>query len=397
MKKKPALPPGVRERDGRFTFRYSVEVVVNGKRTRKQKETESFPSAKEAYSAGILIEANKLQGRLIDEKTITLGSWCDRWLKEYTIEREPRPTTLKNRRIALIALKKYIGEHTRMKDITSYDYQQFLNNLKLEKKRKGTIKEYHTGARMLFVDATRKKIIASNPALEAAIPVFKITLAEIESGSLELPLFLEKKQLKHLLQTIRFRGLAQDYNIFHILAYTGLRIGELLAMKTTDFDEGSRTLSVTKTLTVVDGIPNYILGPPKNKPSIRKISIGKETIKIIQSQLAWRDKQIADGESIHDSDFIFWNHEIPGYPGCSGYVRRRFAILLNQANIPSTLTPHSLRHTHVSLLAEAGEDLTVIQERLGHKNDDVTRRIYLHVTETQRKLTPDRFEKLMES
>lgn len=70
---KKKLPPGVRERNGRYTFRYSVPVVKGGKQTRKQKETESFATVQEAYDAGILIKANKLQGKPIDPKNLTLG------------------------------------------------------------------------------------------------------------------------------------------------------------------------------------------------------------------------------------------------------------------------------------------------------------------------------------
>ncbi|MCM3337780.1 hypothetical protein M3650_03800 [Paenibacillus sp. MER TA 81-3] len=51
-----------------------MEVIVNGKRDRKQKETKSYPTAKEAYDAGILIEADKQRGKLVDEKNITLGA-----------------------------------------------------------------------------------------------------------------------------------------------------------------------------------------------------------------------------------------------------------------------------------------------------------------------------------
>jgi integrase len=47
--------------------------------------------------------------------------------------------------------------------------------------------------------------------------------------------------------------------------------------------------------------------------------------------------------------------------------------------------PHSLRHTHTSLLAEAGVDLIRIMERLGHVDDDTTKKIYLYVTKTRKK------------
>lgn len=222
-----------------------------------------------------------------------------------------------------------------------------------------------------------------------------MTLEEIEAGGNELPQYMEKGELKQFLNYIRFRGSVQDYNFFVILAYTGMRIGELQALKTTDVNETERYISITKTLIVDSGLKNYKLGPPKNTPSIRKVTIGDTVIKAYKSQLAWRAQKIKDGGVIHDADFLFWGTVYPGYPISADSLEYRFAKYIEAIGLPQSLTPHSLRHTHVTLLAEAGEQLVVIQERLGHKDDDTTRRIYLHVTEGQKRLVPDKFEKLM--
>ncbi|MFB6364280.1 tyrosine-type recombinase/integrase [Paenibacillus elgii] len=395
--KKKKLPPGVRERKGRFTYRYSVEVIVDGKKKRKQKETPSYPTAKEAYDAGIQIEADRRNGKLVDEKTITLKAWGNRWLEDCVLEREVRPTTLRNRQVALKALGKHVGELTRLKDITGDDYQQFLNNLKKSGKKRGTIREYHVSMRIMFADAVRKNIIAVSPVVGAVLPVFKQTVEEIEMGEAEIPKFLEKEELRQLLQVVRFCGKPQEYEIFLTLAYTGLRIGELLALKISDFDEQSRVIKVTKTLTVTGKLEKFHLGPPKNKSSIRKVTIGDSVIKAIKSQLAWREKMKNEILIDHDDGFIFWSTYKPGFPASASYLSQRFDKLLKAAGLSDQLTPHSLRHTHVSLLAEAGEQLAVIQERLGHKNDQITKRVYLHVTKGQRKAVPDRFEVIMKT
>ncbi|WP_246062938.1 tyrosine-type recombinase/integrase [Paenibacillus ehimensis] len=149
------------------------------------------------------------------------------------------------------------------------------------------------------------------------------------------------------------------------------------------------------------GIPDQrhhidlLLNP--NEASIRKVSIGDSVIKALKSQLAWREQKIKNGEVVHNSDFIFFSIYKPGYPASAKWVWDRFTKYVKLAGLPKNLTPHSLRHTHVTLLAEAGEQLAVIQERLGHKNDEITKRIYLHVTAEQRKAIPDRFEMIMSS
>lgn len=394
MPKKKKLPPGVRERNGRYTYRYSVEVVVDGKKKRKQKETPSFSSAKEAYDAGILIEADKQRGILVDTQNLTLGQWRDKWLEDYGTEREPRTYTLRNKRVATKSLCDFVGEHSRLRDLTGNEYQSWLNNLKKSGKKQGTVTEYNRGCRMMLRDAVRKKVIPCSPADDAVVPVFKQKLEDV--GKADIPKFLEKDQLKHFLNIVRFRGKPQEYEIFLLMAYTGLRIGELLCLKTTDFKEKEKVISITKTLIVVDKVSNYEIGPPKNASSVREVSIGESAIKALKRQIEWRDKKIENGENIHDADFIFWSNSQPGYPASAIFLETRFDKLLVQAGLSDGVTPHSLRHTHVTLLAEAGEDLAVIQERLGHKNDDTTRRVYLHVTKKRRKAVPDKFEALMQ-
>ena len=69
--------------------------------------------------------------------------------------------------------------------------------------------------------------------------------------------------------------------------------------------------------------------------------------------------------------------------------------ILKYAGLNTSLTPHSLRHTHTSLLAEAGVGLEEIMERLGHIDDDTTRNVYLHVTKEKKKEAPQKFAELM--
>lgn len=73
------------------------------------------------------------------------------------------------------------------------------------------------------------------------------------------------------------------------------------------------------------------------------------------------------------------------------------ARLLALANLNLELTLHSLRHTHTSLLAEAGVALEQIMDRLGHSDDQITKNVYLHVTQEMKKEAPHKFTQLMRS
>jgi integrase len=71
------------------------------------------------------------------------------------------------------------------------------------------------------------------------------------------------------------------------------------------------------------------------------------------------------------------------------------ARLLKLAGLSPELTPHSLRHTHTSLLAEAKVGLEGIMDRLGHCDDDTTKNVYLHVTKEMKKEASHKFAQLM--
>ncbi|MUG24735.1 tyrosine-type recombinase/integrase [Paenibacillus macerans] len=392
--KKKKLPPGVRERDGRFTFRYSVYVTEKGKKRRKYKETPAYPTAQAAYDAGILIKADQLRGKLVDPKKLTLKEWRDKWIEDYKVEREAAVNTADGRINETNSFIEYIGPDTLIRDITVDDYQGWLNHLKRDGKKKGTVQQYHSGVQIMFADAVRREIITSNPADNVIIPAYKPTLSQIQSGELTLPRYCEKDELKKLLNIIRFIN-AQDYRISMVLAYTGLRIGELAALWEPDFSETSKVVSVTKSLTANRSIKEFRIGPPKTKSSIREVTIGRTVIKTIKEQLKYREQMIKDKRTVYDGKFIFWSMKYPGYPIVIASYEKRFKKYVEAAGLPDSITPHSLRHTHVSLLAAAGVPLSVIQERLGHKEDGTTELIYRHVTKGEKKRIPDQFEKIM--
>ncbi|MCY9190746.1 tyrosine-type recombinase/integrase [Bacillus spizizenii] len=101
----------------------------------------------------------------------------------------------------------------------------------------------------------------------------------------------------------------------------------------------------------------------------------------------------------HDGDFVFasMNEDLPGYPLYIKKIENCMRRLLKIAELNSKLTPHSLRHTHTSLLAQAGVSLPQIMERLGHKDEDTTKNVYLHVTKEMKKEASQKFKELMEN
>ena len=116
-----------------------------------------------------------------------------------------------------------------------------------------------------------------------------------------------------------------------------------------------------------------------------------EKHKVSQNEVKTRLRSI-----YHDENFVFAKTEkCPGYPELIKFVENRMSRLLKLAQLNDGLTPHSLRHTHTSLLAEAGVGLPEIMDRLGHVDDATTRNVYLHVTKTKKKEASQKFSELM--
>jgi integrase len=104
------------------------------------------------------------------------------------------------------------------------------------------------------------------------------------------------------------------------------------------------------------------------------------------------------GENDYNRDFIFAKLERQhGYPIVIKTVQNWMKRLLNIAELNSELTPHSLRRTHPSLLAEVGVAFEQIMDRLGHSDDRITKNVYLHVTQEIKKEASQKFSELMRS
>ena len=219
---------------------------------------------------------------------------------------------------------------------------------------------------------------------------------------------LRKEDLATFLNTANVQGLDQDYVIFILLAYTGMRVGELCALKWQDIDFEQQSISITKTYyNPTNNINKYQLLPPKTKSAKRTVEIDTFVINELEKHQQFQKKvKMRYRKGYHDKDFVFalMDENNPGYPLYIKRIENRMTRLLKLANkgigadenkINEALTPHSLRHTHTSLLAEAGVGLQEIMDRLGHKDDTTTKNVYLHVTKPKKKEAAHKFSELM--
>ncbi|OAS21441.1 hypothetical protein A8708_30235 [Paenibacillus oryzisoli] len=366
---------------------------VTGKR--KQKESTGFTSAKAAEKEGIRIQASLMEGLYVEKVKVTVGQWCDDWLVWYTSTGRVKQSTIDSRSTSIGMLKAEIGG-LYLQELTDEIYQNTL--LKMVKKYKpNTLTLFHGVAGMIFKRAVQKEKLKVNPAQYAYIPK-KVQSLEEREASKTLPRFLEKNELKLFLDAVEG---VQFRRVFELLAYSGLRIGELSALFVTDFSKDEGTIEISKTRYSNGNITEYELLSPKTKSSDRTVHLSKKAISAINSQINWRKSfAFSKGTRFYQlRTFLFvMEKRVPGYPLTNTIISANMYRALKKAGLPLSLTPHSLRHTYTSLMAEAGAELDTIQAQLGHKKgSDITRAIYLHVTKAREKRDVQRLDAFLDS
>jgi integrase len=164
-------------------------------------------------------------------------------------------------------------------------------------------------------------------------------------------------------------------------AYTGLRFGELAALRTDRFDALRRTVRVEESLAEVRG--QFLSKPPKSDASRRTVSVPSFVVDELAKHLAAH----ADG-----SGLLFSAPE--GGPIRRTNFRRRIWQPAIRASVGEPCTFHDLRHTHAALLIAVGEHPKVIQERLGHASIKTTLDTYGHLFEGLDEAAADRLDKV---
>ncbi|MBU9723665.1 MULTISPECIES: site-specific integrase [Bacillaceae] len=364
---------------------------------RKQKTRSGFRTHEEAKTAAATFIYELNEGTYVEETVQTFSDFAREWLQIYSESKEVKPGTIRVRLHEIGKLLPYFAQ-LKLKDITRKMYQDALNDLVAQGYSDRTREGIHQTGRMIFRKALELEVIKKDPTEFAYVKREKKTIEQLEEE--EVPKYLEKEELALFLETAKNAGLELDYLVFLVLAYTGIRVGELVALKWKDIDFLNHTISITKTYyNPNNNTRNYQLVTPKTKKSRRKIVVDEVVINALKKHKEVQKKVMEQiGNDYYNHDFIFAKMERQhGYPIVIKTVQNRMARLLALADLNQELTPHSLRHTHTSLLAEAGVSLEQIMDRLGHTDDQITKNVYLHVTQEMKKEASQKFAELMRS
>lgn len=184
---------------------------------------------------------------------------------------------------------------------------------------------------------------------------------------------LSSEQSRAFLEAVK----GNRYEALFVLALsTGMRQGELLALRWQDVDIDDAYLQVRVTLKVVDGKP--VIDKTKTRRSRRKVALTPHACEALRRHRARQvEERLALGPVWNDHDLVFPN--TIGNPfDCRGLVKRNFVPLLRKANLPR-IRFHDLRHTAATLMLLKGVHPKVVSEMLGHASIAITLDLYSHV------------------
>lgn len=236
-------------------------------------------------------------------------------------------------------------------DLNRIAYQQLLNDYAEYHERQTTM-DFHHQLKGAVLDAVDEGLIDRDPTRKAIIKGKAPSAKKIK--------YLNQFELHTLLASLELKDEVNwDYFIL-LVAKTGMRFSEALALTPKDFDFYHQTLSISKTWDY-KGASGF--QPTKNKSSVRKIQIDWQSV-IRFSELV---------KGLPEDQPIFVDGKV--YNSTVNDVLSRHC---ERCNIP-VISIHGLRHTHASLLLFTGVSIASVARRLGHSSMTTTQKTYLHI------------------
>lgn len=318
-------------------------------------------------------------------KHITFEKVAWEWFKVYSLG-NVKDSTLRSRRSSIKILLRYLP-NANIAKVNERIMQNIFIDLFDKDNSRSLMEGVKITANFIFKYAIRIKLVVHNPVNGVVLPVKTLTVEEIENTTIEEEYF-NREELNEFFRVVDLHGKQLDREWFYLLAFSGMRVGEMCALKWTDINFDTGVIRVTKTIDMPNhNMRKYKLTPPKTKKSIREFEVDEEIVamlkrlKTIQGKIRLSERSKYD--DYNDENFVFCRAN--GYPYSSRFIYERMKSLLNRSTITKSAGPHIFRHTHVTMLTEAEVDLKTIMDRVGHEDSKTTLGVYTHVTEKMKK------------
>ena len=278
--------------------------------------------------------------------------FCDyykQWINIYK-EGAIRPVTMNKYNMAYKWLLDLVPDLS-ICNLDRITYQKLLNDY-ADKHERQTTMDFHHHLKCAVLDAVDEGLISRDPTRKAIIKGKQPGAKKIK--------YLNQYELHKMIDDFNLGPVINTDWLLLLIAKTGMRFSEAIALTPKDFDLSHQVLSVSKTWDYKGG-GGFL--PTKNQSSVRKIPIDWQTV----IQFAELIKNLPEDEPIFVKGKIY-----------SSTINDRLAKHCKNVGVP-IISVHGLRHTHASLLLFAGVSIASVARRLGHSNITTTQKTYLHI------------------
>lgn len=288
------------------------------------------------------------------DKKMRFSDWADTWYGDY--KSEVQPSTYSSYQYTLKALKKGFADQP-LAEILPIHINRFLDKLSADGYSLSMIRKCRAMLIQIFDAADSNGLILRNPARRAKTVRNKTNGFSGEHK--EKDAFTEK-EVSHLMRTLPDDLLG---NSIRTLLGSGMRVQELLALRSEDISEDGSVIRIEYAVKMVNGVPQ--LGPPKSVRSRRTIPIPEQFCPYVRYLRE------------HSGTPYVWTCPGGSHLYGIGAFRRRFYMALENAGQVRRLSPHCCRHTYVTMLQASGVPMETIAALMGHA-DIKTTEGYLH-------------------
>lgn len=347
------------------------------------KHRKSFAGKKKSEVKNRLNEfklhLNVTQGN-ISNSDILFKEYADSWMSEIQCN-ILKPTSYTRKEVTLSRqVYPFIGDIP-ISQLTHNDIQNMINELNNRGLSYSTIKKAYEAVSGCIKQYRIKNSLAFNPCEGVSLPTNK----QKETSNIK---FFDDRQMKQI-KDEALRKFTNGTSVYRLgdaivlLMYSGMRIGELLALTWDDIDFTNKTISISKNAVIVKDQTGDVIHYNLKTQNSTKTSSGHRIIPMTQNAY---DSLKNIYEINGDKQYVISSKN--GKQLSPRNINRMFHSILTQTGIAKSQNElcgvHSLRHTFASMLFRNGCDVKIVSEILGHSDTKITENIYIHVIQQQK-------------
>src|ERR671911_710401 len=361
-----------RRKDGRWEAKYTAHTADGPKRRALYGKTRKEAADKLAKAL-----ADRLSGYTFDTENMSVGEYLDRWLNDSGRGSVRLSTYERHEQIVRLHLKPALGR-VKLTKLTPAHVQGLYRDKLDSGLTPATVQKIHAVLHKALAQALKWNMIPRNAAHSVKAP--RPAPEEMHP--------LSPDEARRLIEAVRGDKLEA---LYVLAAQTGMRQGELLALKWEDVDLNRGVVHVRRTLVRSRG--RIALGEPKTKNSRRPVDLTSVAVEALKTHL---EQQLEDIERLGDlyrDDGLVFTSGVGTLINPSNLRRRSFAPLLQRAGLPQ-IRFHDLRHTCATLLLSRNTNPRLVQALLGHATVAITLDTYSHIIPGMGNLTARTMESI---